>query len=154
MSGASATDGERQLDRSDDVRAAIVAEAMRWIGTPYHHAANVRGAGVDCAMLLVEVYKAVGLAPVDFDPRPYSMQWFLHRDDERYLGFIGLHATRVVEPEIGDVLMYRFGRSASHGAILVEPGYIVHAYRESGKVERVEARAMAARFDSAWTVIR
>lgn len=29
-------------------RAAVVAEARSWIGTPYHNCADVKGAGVDC----------------------------------------------------------------------------------------------------------
>jgi cell wall-associated NlpC family hydrolase len=42
-------------------RAAVVAEAKTWIGTPYHHAADVKGHGVDCAMLLVRIYGDLGL---------------------------------------------------------------------------------------------
>ena len=42
-------------------RAAVVAAARSWIGTPYHHAADVKGVGVDCAMLLVRVYSDLGL---------------------------------------------------------------------------------------------
>ena len=68
-------------------RAAVVAEARSWIGTPYHHAADVKGHGVDCAMLLVRVYCDLGLIE-PFDPRPYTRDWFLHRSEERYLGFL------------------------------------------------------------------
>ena len=54
-----------------DLRQRIVEEARSWLGTPYHHQAMVKGAGVDCAMILVAVYRAVGLIPAGFDPRPY-----------------------------------------------------------------------------------
>jgi len=76
-------------------RAAVVAEARRWIGTPYHHQADVLGAGVDCGMLLVRVYVDTGVVP-PFDPRPYSVQWHLHREDERYLGFLLERGTEVL----------------------------------------------------------
>ena len=33
-----------------------------WIGTPYHHAADVKEIGVDCAMLLVRVFCNLGLS--------------------------------------------------------------------------------------------
>ena len=33
------------------LRAAVVTEAKTWIGTPFHHAARVRGAGVDCLIV-------------------------------------------------------------------------------------------------------
>jgi hypothetical protein len=66
------------------MREKIVAEARSWIGTPYHNCADIKGVGVDCGMLLVRVYCDLGLVP-RFDPRPYTAQWHLHRDDERYL---------------------------------------------------------------------
>ena len=50
-------------------RVAVVAAARSWLGTPYHHAADVKGrkGGVDCAMLLVRVYCDLGLVE-PFDP--------------------------------------------------------------------------------------
>ena len=38
-------------------------------------------------MLLVRVYCDLGLVE-PFDPRPYTRDWFLHRNEERYLGFL------------------------------------------------------------------
>ena len=80
-------------------RAAVVAAARSWIGTPYHHAADVKGrqGGVDCAMLLVRVYCDLGLVE-PFDPRPYTRDWMLHRDEERYLGFLLARAKRFGRP--------------------------------------------------------
>ena len=51
----------RAADRADpvseaDQRAAVVAEARSWIKTPWVHMAAIKGAGVDCAMLLARVY--------------------------------------------------------------------------------------------------
>ena len=43
------------------IRQSIVAEALSWEGTPYHHHGRIKGVGVDCAMILAEVYHAVGL---------------------------------------------------------------------------------------------
>src|SRR5260370_9302840 len=55
-----------QTDDLRDLRAAVVQEAESWIGTPFHHAARVKGAGVDCLMLLAEVYQHPGVvAPID-----------------------------------------------------------------------------------------
>ncbi len=68
-------------------RAAVVAEARSWIGTRYHNCADVKGAGVDCGMLLVRVFVDTGLCQ-PFDPRPYPPDWHLHRSEERYLGFL------------------------------------------------------------------
>ena len=68
-------------------RDRIIAEARRWIDTPYHNGADIRGAGVDCGMLIVRVFVDTGLC-APFDPRPYPPDWHLHRGDERYLGFV------------------------------------------------------------------
>jgi cell wall-associated NlpC family hydrolase len=135
------------------MRAAIVAEALTWLGTPYHHAANVKAAGVDCAMLLVEVFRAVGLVAPDFDPRPYPRAWYLHRDEERFMGFLLDQSRRTDSPQAGDVAMFRFGRTASHGAIIIDELLMIHAYQPAGRVELVERRAFENRLHSYWTVL-
>lgn len=118
-----------------NMRAQVVAEARAWLKTPYHHLASVKGAGVDCAMLVVAVYKAVGLVPADLDPRPYAPDWHLHRGEEKFLGWLQRFGTPVERPRPGDVAVWKFGRTYSHGAIVVdEAGAIVHAYRDAGCV--------------------
>jgi cell wall-associated NlpC family hydrolase len=74
-------------DNEAKQRAAVVAEARSWIGTRYHNCADVKGAGVDCGMLLVRVFVDTGLC-APFDPRPYPPDWHLHRSEEKYLGFV------------------------------------------------------------------
>jgi NlpC/P60 family putative phage cell wall peptidase len=135
-------------------RAAILAEAHSWLRTPYRNCANVKGAGVDCAMLLVEVYRQPrGPVPPDFDPRPYSPEWYLHRTEELYLFGIERYAKRVTQPQPGDVAVYRFGYAASHGAIIVDDNYIIHAHKLPGNVELCERRALEERLDSYWSVL-
>jgi len=116
-----------------ETRAAIVAEARTWLRTPYHHAARVKGAGVDCAQILVEVYSAVGLIEW-FDAGFYPPDWMLHRDEERYLATVTRFAHPVAAPLPGDVAVYRFGRCISHGAIVVEWPTIIHAYAPDRQV--------------------
>ena len=113
-------------------RAEVVAAARSWLGTPFHNGADIRGIGVDCGMLLVRVYVDLGLCP-PFDPRPYAPDWHLHRDEERYLGFILARCVEVEAPadgpQTGDILALRFGRSWSHAGIVTDlaPLTIVHA---------------------------
>ncbi len=111
-------------------RARVVAEARKWVGTPYHACADVRGAGVDCGMLLVRVFVDTGLlAP--FDPRPYPEDWHLHRSEERYLSFAADRFCEVAEQGPGDIIVFKYGRTFSHGAIVtgVDPIRIVHAFQ-------------------------
>lgn len=137
------------------LRAQVVAEARAWLKTPYHHQATVKGVGVDCAMLLVSVFKAVGLVPPSLDPRPYPNDWHMHRSEEKFLGWLGLYGTPVDSPQPGDVAVWRFGRTYSHGAIVVDAdGTIVHAYMDAGCVVigNLNESALASRPVRYWCV--
>ena len=156
-SGGSRSPSPAERERGQ--RAAVVAAVRAWIGTPYHHAADVKGAGVDCAMLLVRVFCDLGLVE-PFDPRPYTRDWMLHRDDERYLGFLLERAREVKTPEAGDVVLFRFGRCFAHGGIVTAgaPLTIVHAFAPARVVleedvarnAELAERLGQARFASYW----
>ena len=129
---------------SNEEAARVVAAAREWIGTPYHHAADLKGVGVDCAMILVRVFCDLGLVE-PFDPRPYVRDWMLHRGEERYLGFVIERAREVQAAAPGDVMLFRVGRCFAHGGIVVkaEPLRIVHAFAPAGRVVEDEVRRVA-----------
>ncbi len=134
-------------------RAAVVASARSWIGTPYHHMADIKGVGVDCAMLLVRVYCDLGLVE-PFDPRPYTQDWMMHRNEERYLGFLIERARIVERPDAGDVILFKVGRCFAHGGIVVKPDplSIVHAFLPAGVVledEIARSAELADKFKTA-----
>ena len=143
-------------------RAAVIRCARTWLRTPYHHLGRVKGAGVDCAMLLAEIYAEAGLVPPLAIPH-YPPDWHLHRESERYLGVLLDHAveylpaiagtdhphpnpppsrgreweggelpTRPVLP--ADIALWRFGRCFSHGAVVVDWPVVIHAYLGRGCV--------------------
>jgi cell wall-associated NlpC family hydrolase len=115
-------------------RAAVVAEALTWLNTPYHHAARIKGAGVDCAMLPAAVYRAAALIP-EFAVDHYPPDWHLHRNAERYLDIVTRHASEVLAPTgAGDFVLYRWGRCFAHGAIVIAWPQIVHAVIHVGVV--------------------
>lgn len=71
-------------------RAAVLAEARAWIGTPFRHQAAVKGVGCDCAGLVRGVGEAAGvltIAPEDWrqvanygrQPHPKRMNAALRR---------------------------------------------------------------------------
>jgi NlpC/P60 family putative phage cell wall peptidase len=126
-------------------RRAVIAEAARWIGTPYHHQGRVLGAGVDCVTLLCEVYEAAGIIP-HVDPTPYPQDWHLHRDSERYLGGLMQYSREVDSPRPGDVIVWKFGRCFSHAAILCDNDQIIHSYLGQGvRLERRFAEVFTGR---------
>ena len=137
------------------MRERVVAEALSWLRTPYHHLANVKGVGTDCAMLVVAVYKACGLVPASLDPRPYAPDWHLHRGEEKFVGWLEQFAQPVDHAQPGDVMVWRFGRTYSHGAIVIDTaGGIVHAYQEANCVVlgNVHESMLASRPMQAWRV--
>lgn len=115
-------------------RRAVIAEARSWIGTPYHHMAQVRGAGVDCAMFPAAVYAAAGIiAPPEIGF--YPPDWHLHRGAERYLERVVAYAAEIDAPEPGDFVLWRIGRAFAHGAIVVAWPRIVHPVVGIGVIE-------------------
>jgi cell wall-associated NlpC family hydrolase len=147
------------LDIEGKQRAAVIAEARSWLGTPYHNCADIKGVGVDCGMLLVRVFVDTGLAK-SFDPRPYPADWHLHRSEEKYLGFVFDRSSEVITPQPGDVMVMRIGRCYSHGGIVTRPDPLtmVHAFHPARRVleEEVEHNSQlleavrSPRFFSYW----
>ncbi len=121
------------------LRQALIAEAETWVGTPFHHEAHKKGVGVDCGQLLKAIYVGAGLIQ-DFHVEPYAMQWHLHRSKEMYLGLIEQFLREITgPPDPGDVVMWRMGRTHSHGAIVVAWPRIINASILLGKCSRDDA---------------
>jgi len=112
----------------------VISEARRWIGTPYCHRARLRGVGVDCAQLPLAVYAACGITGLP-DPGDYPIQWHMHRSSERYLQGALAVADEVQDPAPGDLVIFQYGRTHSHGAIITEWPHIIHAAAGRGVVE-------------------
>jgi NlpC/P60 family putative phage cell wall peptidase len=90
-------------------RAEVVHLARQWIGTPYHHQASERAAGVDCIGLVRGVWRAIyGREPETLPG--YSRDWAeatgretLLEAARRHFVEIDAHAARP-----GDVLVFRY----------------------------------------------
>ena len=134
----------------EDHRLLVRDIARTWLGTPYHHQAAVKGAGVDCARILIEVYAEAGLM-ASYKPERYTKDWYFHRNEEKYLKNIEDHAGLPIKdntsihlwadekyrPLMGDMLVWRVGRTFSHGGIVSNWPNIIHASAPSRMVEEV-----------------
>ena len=135
-------------------RARVVAAARTWLGTPFHHHAQVRGAGVDCLNLLAAVYTTCGLIEPPEIP-DYTQDWHIHHGTQRFLDAVLRYADLLPEgetPQPGDIVMFVYGRHAAHGAIVVDWPVVIHAWRDVGQVVMTEADTgpLAARFAGAY----
>jgi NlpC/P60 family putative phage cell wall peptidase len=118
-------------------RDDIVAEARRWIGTPYHHQASVCGIGTDCLGLVRGVWRALHGAEAEVVPA-YARDWAEATGDETMLAAARRHLIerdRAVA-DLGDVLIFRYRAHAvaKHVGILSGPTSMIHA---------IEGRAVA-----------
>jgi cell wall-associated NlpC family hydrolase len=168
---------------TSEQRDSVVRAAKYWMGTPYHHKAAVKGAGADCAMFPIAVYKECGIIAADYQPPEYSTQWHLHRSEELYLREIERFAVEIflqprsvvvvphdlphgfvvgptdnregidpspanrerfgvseasasseiqTTPQPADFVVFKFGRTFSHGAIVIKWPLIIHSYIPHG----------------------
>ncbi len=138
-------------------RAAVIAAARRWIGTPFHDGAALKGIGVDCAQLVRSVAIETGVAKVE-PTGGYSHQWMLHKNDDRLIDFVRRYAAEITQERAGpgDLVVYRVGRAFSHVAILTGPGTIIHAHKlvrgvAEGEIDGLDLRGRERRFFSPWS---
>ena len=118
-------------------RDDIVAEARRWLGTPYHHQASVRGVGTDCLGLVRGVWRALHGDDAEAVP-PYSRDWAEATGAETMLAAARRHLIEREPAAIaaGDVLIFRYRAHAvaKHVGILAGSTSMIHA---------IESRAVA-----------
>ena len=116
---------------SRETRAALVAEARRWLGTPYHHQASLIGVGCDCLGLVRGVWRGC-CGPEPEAPGPYSPDWAeatriesLALAADRHMRARPLDAWRA-----GDVLLFRWRANvpAKHMAIAASRTTMIHAH--------------------------
>lgn len=111
----------------NELRFAIVEEAKSWLNTPFHHEGRVKKSGVDCGMLLLEVFERVDCIP-HVKPSHYPIDFMLHSNREWYMEIISEYAYEIFRnPLPGDVILYKHGRIYSHGAIIIDWPKIIHA---------------------------
>lgn len=119
-----------------DFRSNIVSIARSWIGTPYLHRARVKGAGVDCALVILAVFQEAGIAPPDEELHRYSPDWWLHQSHEKYMLRVLRHAHKTVqgrclpttEAKDGCIVLTRACGSKlfNHGGIVTRWPHVVH----------------------------
>ena len=119
-------------------RAALIAEALSWVGTPFSRgmgAVKGRNGAVNCGLLLARCGIDAGIVPPFELPKIHPR--FFVRPQEKLIEFIyaqfpGTH--EVPEAKPGDLHLYHFEAAFGHCAIRVSETEIVHAYEAAGMV--------------------
>ena len=136
-------------ETSQTTPARIVNATRRWIGTPYHDQASVRGVGCDCLGLLRGVWRDV-VGPEPMLVPPYSRDWGEAGPVEvlAEAARAAMQELDVAEARTGDVILFRMraGAIAKHVGILSGNGRgarthrsgrscFIHAYERTGVTE-------------------
>jgi len=140
--------------RSRTAPARIVKATRRWVGTPYHDQASVRGVGCDCLGLLRGVWREyVGPEPLGLTGPvpPYSRDWGEAGPVEvlAEAARAAMIELDVADARTGDVVLFRMrtGAIAKHCGILSGRGRngrshrsggthrFIHAYERTGVIE-------------------
>lgn len=126
------------VDAAPPSRAALVAAARRWIGTPYRHRASLEGVGCDCLGLVRGLWREFyGDEPEDLPA--YAADWAEAGRRETLAAAAGRHLVPVPVDRAapGDVVLFRWRPDlpAKHAGILTAPTRFVHAYDGSAVVE-------------------
>ena len=116
----------------------VVAEARRWIGTPYRHQGATKGVGCDCIGLIRGVWRELYGSEPEVVP-PYAPDWAERSRDERLLAagqrLFGAPLS-VAEAQPGDLLLFRWRADccAKHAGILAGPDCFIHAYEQAAVI--------------------
>lgn len=133
--------------------AAIADAARGWIGTPYRHAAALRGVGCDCLGLVRGLWSELGGEALPTLP-PYRPDW---RDWSHVEALSALAERHLVAADVtvrpGRILLFRLHGAPwpRHCAIAVTGGRIVHAQERLGVIEAPLTLAWQRRIAGAWS---
>lgn len=115
----------------------IAKNAFSWIGTPHINGAKVKGKGVDCGMLLIGCLEDSELLKKnELYIEPYSNEWHLHHSDEWFKNYVEQCCREVPysDLQVGDFLLYQFGRCCSHGAVYIGDNTVIHSVVDEGVI--------------------
>ena len=98
----------------------------------YEHRGTTRN-GCDCTGLIIGALREMGYLK-DYKLRSYPPDWNLHAKADNYIvEEINKYADRVTNPDVGDIVLFYFGRCVAHVGVIIENGLFVHCHRASKK---------------------
>lgn len=107
--------------------AAVIAEALEWVETPFHWHQSLKGVGCDCRGLIIGVAHALQLT--DWDCLEYSQ----NPDPDFFRERIEEICSPAPHPTPGTLLFLRYGRYGRHCG-LRGVDCLIHAYPPVNKV--------------------
>ncbi len=111
----------------DQSRAAALATAKAYAGTPHRNRMNLPREGVDCIHFVAAVLSGAGLIPLPklpaYDERLGALR---ARNVIEDILLEHLHCERIEEPEFGAIVICKCGRQTNHVGIVLDHGEMWH----------------------------
>lgn len=129
-------------------RAELVAEARTYLETPFHHQGRVKGTGIDCAGVLANLVNFMGYDVRERTNYGQSGNADLFLDGLRK---VMVHVDEDEQILPGDFLLFPRGPGDYHGSVATDPGRMLHAWADRGKVvEHSMGRRWMRKLHSVW----
>lgn len=129
----------------------MTAEVESWIGTPWIHGQCLKGVGVDCVRFVSAIGRASGWVPADYHVPVYNQDWALHNTYSMLEAEIQKFLIRTTSNDfrVGDILLFVYGKCASHAGIYIGDDMMVHSYIRKGVIKS-SLKHYRKFFHSAW----
>ena len=121
------------INNENNLRQSIVNTALKYKGAKYHINGMIPYTHCDCHTLLILTYTEAKLIKL-IQPKYYSPQFFMHRNDTTYFEGIKEYGYEVKEAKLGDIILYQLGKAIAHSSIIINDTQIIHAVADMGKV--------------------
>lgn len=139
---------------SQELRIQLCNVVRLWkdLKVRYEHRGTSRN-GCDCTGLIIGALKELGYLR-DYKLRNYPPDWNLHAKADDYITKeISKVADEIAKAEdvtktnvdIGDLVLFYFGRCVAHVGVIIENGLFVHCHRSSKKC------IVSSLWNSQWT---
>ena len=131
---------------SRELRKHLCNTAKVWknLGVKYEHRGTTRN-GCDCTGLIIGILQELGYMK-DYKLRIYPIDWNLHSfADNHIVEELSKVADKIAKPDIGDLVLFYFGKCVAHSGIVIEDGLFIHIHQRAGKC------IVSSLWNSSWT---
>lgn len=115
--------------------ATLLTTAKSWLGTPHRNFMRVKGRGVDCVLLAVDIYQSAGLL-TDIVLPSYTPVAGLYEVDtatEEWVVQSARFTRNDGDPRDGDLMIFKSGGVAAHVGVYIT-GDVWHSYSRAGVI--------------------
>lgn len=117
---------------SQELRTQLCNVVKVWkdLKVQYEHRGTTRN-GCDCTGLIIGALRELGYLK-NYKLRSYPLDWNLHAKADNYIvEELIKYSHQVTKPDIGDLVLFSFGRCVAHAGVMIENNLFVHCYLTS-----------------------